>query len=77
MTERKTAVDVDEDRNRVIWVFYMKREIYSTKIEDKAYFVFYLYLYKGIFGKSAMLIANYPNLNPYPNPNSHSKPNLA
>ena len=48
--------------------FYMNREIYSTKKEDKPYFVFYLYLYKGIFGKSTMLIANYPNPNPNPNP---------
>ena len=42
----------------------MKREIHSKKIEDKAYFVFYLYLYKEIFGKSTMLIANFPNPNP-------------
>ena len=52
----------------------MKREIHSKKIEDKAYFVFYLYLYKEIFGKSTMLIANYPNPNlTYGNPNPNPK----
>ena len=50
----------------------MNREIYTTKIEDKAYF--YLYLYKRIFGKSTMLITNYPNPNPKPHPNPN--PNL-
>ena len=50
----------------------MNREIYTTKIEDKAYF--YLYLYKGIFSKSIMLIANYPNPTPKPHPNPNPNP---
>ena len=51
----------------------MKREIYSTKIEDKAN-LFSIYTYKRILGKSTMLIANYPNPNPKPKPNPN--PNL-